>query len=101
MSSAGVCAVRGTGALRAVTGKTTSYGYYTISLPQKVSVAKGDRFSVVIEFDDRTELQYGVPQYYVGGSESGTESAMVRNLAGYSFGRSDLVRRAMAKKKKT
>lgn len=39
-----------------ITGTTTFAGYYTVPLPEKIKLDRGDTFSVIIEFDQNTAI---------------------------------------------
>ena len=56
-----------------ITGSTTFAGYYTIPLSEIVKVEPGDTFSVVVEFDEDTEISFGINESMeIGGGGTAT-----------------------------
>lgn len=70
-----------------VTGSTTFAGYYTIPLSEKVVVEPGESFSVVIEFDQETDISSGINgSVVIGGNGVATAVNTCGNNQSYVYG---------------
>ena len=69
-----------------VTGSTTYEGYYTIELPELVTVEPGDTFSVVIEFDSSTYIASAINgETNIGGGGTCTITNTCDNNQSYVY----------------
>lgn len=67
-----------------VTGITTYAGYYTVSLPEMIQLNSGDTFSVIIEFDEVTQIVTECKgSIYIGGGGYATTTRVCGDNQSY------------------
>ena len=75
-----------------VEGFTTTAGYYTVTLPEPIFIEAGDRFSVVVEFDEIEDVGISLNGYDIFGvSETYAEIAEDENYVNVEYGNGEYV----------